>query len=168
MAHITEFVKEINQEVDVEMIPLLKKFWDLGGVSYQCCIGNIIQNDPEIDNYELLDEENDIIPELAYPWIIITRKSIPILQELVGLHIIDIIDGSNGYEHDQYVKNNDNDICFIIIHPEYFEEYLNMEPLRYYDEDDEEFELYIPPSPGSMSLVSKLISNDELLEMLID
>jgi len=112
MDHKQEFVEEINQLIDIEMIPILYQIWAKSGKTFQCCIANLYNNDDE-EEYE----EN--------PWIIISKDTLPIIQDILQDNIIEVIDGTNGYAPLEYINPSEpfgtnTDYYYIMIKKEYF------------------------------------------------
>jgi hypothetical protein len=113
MPHKTTYIKEIDEHIDSLILPLILEIWNLGGTTFQCCIGNIIEPDNE-DDEDLL--------ELMFPWIITNYESLPILKNILGENILHIIDSSNGYMLSDYGGEPKN-LCFVVINPIFFKKY---------------------------------------------
>ena len=114
--------KEININninIDESIVPLIEKFWSLGGISYECCQGGILEDfepeDVDENNYQYYIKDNKVYERA---WIIINVSSLLILISLLRISGIDdfhVIFGSNGYMISEYGYKDieDNQICFV-------------------------------------------------------
>ena len=96
--HKQTYVEEIDGNIDTLILPLIKKIWAAGGITYSSCIGQFLE-------YNLATEA-DFTDVEYYPWVVIDKESFYVAECILKDNIFEIIDNT--------------DTLLIKIDPEYF------------------------------------------------
>lgn len=122
---LTHPTKEVNGiEIDIELVPLIKKFWVLGGRSYCCCQGpkmynRLITSQNKTHITYAYDQDDEVICER--PFIIIHKADLNLLTTILPKTKYQISctrRGTEGFMCEWYDEDelpSSNDLLYVVL-----------------------------------------------------